>query len=582
MAAGGIIAEFLASVGFKTDEKSLKSSLLKVAAFGAAVQAIAVGVYAGITKIADSEANLARQAERLGTTSDRLREMGYIAEQNGSSLDAVNKSMEALVSKNPRIRDAAKALETAGQRMKGMSEAARKVYAARMGIDPSLIPALINDTRALSAEFKAMYAIAGIDSKRAAEDTKGFMAEIGKLKTLVDLLMRAVALAFIGRIRKDGESLRRSIMENFDKIKKVLEAVISVVLRIASVISAFIYRVIKTISAVVKWFDNLSASNKKVVIGLGLFLAAWKLLNLEFLKTPLGVILAGLAGLLLLIDDYMTYMEGGRSYFDWGPWEKTIESIRQKLPDMLNTILAIGKAVSAGEKAISLFGKASKIIPGLIGNITKAVRLLGLAVAANPIGAALFIIITLAMLVYEYWDEIVGFFKWVWGQITDAFPNFAAWAEDVYNSIVAWIGKAVDWVKDKFSKLLDYLPDFVKEALGIKVEAAAPEATAAAMEQMNAALLAAQGPVQAAAAIDTEALSRAAAQAQATQAPALVPGQAQAAAMDNRTTNDVKLNARTEIIVNGAGDPEAVGAAVANRQGQVNADMQRNLQGNMR
>lgn len=114
MATAGVITEFLASVGFKADEKSLKASLAKVAAFGVAVQAVAVGIYAGITKVASGEAELARKAERLGTTSDRLQELGYVAEQSGSSLDAVSKSMEALVSKNPRIRDAAKALEVAG------------------------------------------------------------------------------------------------------------------------------------------------------------------------------------------------------------------------------------------------------------------------------------------------------------------------------------------------------------------------------------------------------------------------------------------------------------------------------------
>ncbi len=144
-----VIAEFLASVGFKADEKSLKSALLKVAAFGASVQLVAGGIYAGLIKVASGEAEMARKAEQLGTTSDKLQELGYIAEQNGASLDAVTKSMEALVSKNPRIRDAAKALEVAGERMKRMNEWQRKAYAARMGIDPSLIPALISDTRAM-------------------------------------------------------------------------------------------------------------------------------------------------------------------------------------------------------------------------------------------------------------------------------------------------------------------------------------------------------------------------------------------------------------------------------------------------
>lgn len=44
MAGAARIAEFFASVGFQADEKSLKSALTKVAAFGASVSVLAGGV----------------------------------------------------------------------------------------------------------------------------------------------------------------------------------------------------------------------------------------------------------------------------------------------------------------------------------------------------------------------------------------------------------------------------------------------------------------------------------------------------------------------------------------------------------
>ena len=41
----------------------------------------------------------------------------------------------------------------------------------------------------------------------------------------------------------------------------------------------------------------------------------------------------------------------------------------------------------------------------------------------------------------------------------------------------------------------------------------------------------------------------------------------------------VSVNATTTIYVNGSADPGATGAAVANQQSRVNADLTRNLQG---
>ena len=87
MTGAARIAEFFASVGFQADEKSLKSALTKVAAFGASVSVLAGGVFASLVGIAKAEADIAAQADKLGTSSERLEELRYVAEQTGSSAD---------------------------------------------------------------------------------------------------------------------------------------------------------------------------------------------------------------------------------------------------------------------------------------------------------------------------------------------------------------------------------------------------------------------------------------------------------------------------------------------------------------
>lgn len=485
------IAEFLASVGFAVDEKSLKNALVKVGAFGAAVSAAAGFAIAGIMRIAEGEKGLAAQAERLGVSVETMEALGYVAGQTGSSAEAVARSMEALLAKNPRIRDAGKALETVGRRMAGMSEQARRLYASRMGIDPALIPMLTRDVSALKDEYRAMYTVAGRDAKKAAEDSKAFLAEIGKLKTLSGMLAKSVGLAFIGQIRRDVESLRRVIAENFSKIKRLFEAVIGVVLRIAGVVGAFVGRVVKWAAALISWYDRLDDGQKKLVLGVTALAAAWKLLNAGFLASPLGIVVAGLAGIVALVDDCLTYMEGGESYFNWGPWVSTIQKAAAALK-------RIGPPLAAGVAALAIFKKASGVLgalPGMVGGATKAFKLLNVAIKANPIGLVLALIAMAAVAIIQHWDDIkkaclkvwdaVGakvrivadavrkawqavkdWFARLWASIVDSFPQFGGWISRTLTAFQDFCGRVRRFFGDLWAWVLDKLPDLGTWAAG--------------------------------------------------------------------------------------------------------------------
>ncbi len=73
------IAEFLASVGFAVDSKSLKSALAKVAGFGAAVSAAAGAALAGMIHISQAEKDLAAQVDLLGVPIEKMEQLKYIA-----------------------------------------------------------------------------------------------------------------------------------------------------------------------------------------------------------------------------------------------------------------------------------------------------------------------------------------------------------------------------------------------------------------------------------------------------------------------------------------------------------------------
>lgn len=540
------IAEFLASIGFKVDEKGMKAALTKVAGFGAAVSVAAGAAIAGIMRVAQSEVALAKQAEGLGVPIRKLEELNYVAEQTGAGAESVAAALGSLKDKYPHIKDASVLLERVGRAMRGMSEQAARLYARRMGIDPALVPMLTRDVSALKDEYAAMYAVAGRDAQKAAEDSKAFMAELGKLRTMSELLAKAVGGAFLGKIRGDIEALRRVVMENFGKIKRLFESVIAIVLRIAGVVGAFVRRVVTWASALIGWYDKLDDGQKRLVQGLALFLAAWKLLNAGFLATPLGAIVTALTTIVGLVDDYCTYMEGGISYLDWGPWEETIEAVRKAIGD---AIAAVMEFLRENERLFTVLGTGIGIalalkgafmaVQGVIGGVSMAFRVLWGILKANPLG----IIITLAALVIEYWEPIKEFFGHLWDGFAESFPNVAAWAEGAANAIRDFFAPAVDWIKDKIKSMASILPDFIQKKLGLGGEPAAAPAVP--------------------------------------EGPALTPSpmQAQTAVNQNKT---VKVESKTDITVNGAQNPEQVAGKVAAAQNGAAADIARNTQGAVR
>lgn len=628
------IAEFLASVGFAVDGKSLKNALTKVAAFGAAVSAAAGAALAGMIRISQAEKDLAAQADLLGVPIEKMEQLNYIAEQTGSSAEAVGRALESMAARNPRIKDASVLLERVGQNMRSMNAQAQKLYAQRMGIDPSLIPALTQDVSALRDEFAAMYGVAGRNARQAAEDSTAFLAELDRLGSMCGLLAKSLNAAFVGRMRRDIETFRRTLMENFGTIKKLFESVISIVLRIAGVVGAFVTRVVTWASALIAWYDRLSDGQKKIVVGIGAILAAWKLLNAGFLLTPIGMIVTGLTAIVALVDDYQTMMEGGESYLDWGPWAESIGKVVAALKkvwaglvelwDRLEFVRAgfavyggalldaIGPAIDA---VINNIGNLFEVI-GSIGDLLKAVFSGDLAAVCEAGKNLIGNLIKFWLGVFQgFIDTVAAFFASLWGRVQETFPDFAAWARGAADAIKGFFGPAVQWVKDKIRAMTDFLPGWLKDKLGLspsdgdeqgeqtdapskeppapqpegyrrettqiltigppRVQNVVPFPDAREMDAKIAAGKANPGPWASAGAQPPQIMRP-----DIPHGPALVPQQGGAAqAGKDGKGQRVDINAKTEINVYGAQDPQAVGRQVAAAQNNVNADMVRYAQG---
>ena len=242
--------QILTRLGFEVDGISLKSSLEKAAAFGSALRRAFADASAAFVGVAKGEAEVAAQADALGVSVERFAEWRFIAEQTGASADALEASLKAMLANNPGLSDAASELERAGGAMREMGDAQREAYARGLGIDPSLIPMLTRDVSGLRDMFRSLYATAGTDAAKAAEDGKGFLDGMARLAGLCDLLAKTGALSLLGTARSGIEALGDAFVAHFDDIRRVLELVVALASAAAPVIGADDEEIAQSISVI--------------------------------------------------------------------------------------------------------------------------------------------------------------------------------------------------------------------------------------------------------------------------------------------------------------------------------------------
>jgi hypothetical protein len=157
------------------------------------------------------------------------------------------------------------------------------------------------------------------------------------------MIMRSVMTGFIIKMKEGFIALRKWLIEHADTVKKVIQTVLSFIERMSNFISSTFSRFGMIFSRLVDWWNTLDDSTQKLILSVIGLAAAFKLLNLGWLLSPIGAVVAAVAGLFLIWDDLMTYLEGGESLIDWGPWVDDImvaAAVVQELWDKLKEFAA--------------------------------------------------------------------------------------------------------------------------------------------------------------------------------------------------------------------------------------------------
>lgn len=350
-----VVKEFLVSLGLDVQggdnfDKTIGKATLAVAGLGAAVFSIATGVFAFTHKIAEEFDAIGDLANRVNSTAGELEELGYVAQLTGSSVDAATGSVERLskvagdaamglgkgkkvfeeigvsvTDANGKLKNSSDLLWEVGDAIKGMERGRQIAVLQRLGIDKTMVDALTTSVGGLRDEFKTVYAAVGLDSDKAAEKAGRFMDSMDRFNFVLGAIGKSLAVNFMDKFTDAFDNLRRLIVDNLPRIMATIKPVIALVLSLADVFIALAYRAGQAVGTVIGWVMDIVDALNGWVVAIGAVALAWKYLNLGFLATPVGAVLALVAAVGLLIDDYMTWKEGGDSLVDWSQWQNEIQ-----------------------------------------------------------------------------------------------------------------------------------------------------------------------------------------------------------------------------------------------------------------
>lgn len=215
----------------------------------------------------------------------------------------------------------------------------------QMGYEYRIIAPAINKALVLRRELLKAYAAAGINITKVIQASVKLNLSLTKTRFAFEAIYKSVASRFFDLVTKQSDIFRQKIYANMPKIQEILERFVKIVFRALEATIQLGVRLWSILGRVYDFFvqlDHATDGWSTIILGV---IAAWKLLNLSFLATPLGLIITGLVAILALFDDFKTFQEGGTSFFNWGPVVPIINEVTAALQILWGVLKQIGTAI---------------------------------------------------------------------------------------------------------------------------------------------------------------------------------------------------------------------------------------------
>lgn len=211
----------------------------------------------------------------------------------------------------------------------------------QMGYEYRIIAPAINKALILRRELLKAYAAAGINITKVVQASVKLNMSLAKTRFAFEAIYKSVASRFFDVLTKQSDAFRKTIYANMPKIQNFLERFIKFIFKALEATTALGIRLWSILTRVYDFFVMLDKATDGWSTRILAVIAAWKLLNLSFLATPLGMLLTGFLALLALWDDFQTFMEGGKSLFNWSTFLPVIEDTTTLLKDLWGVLTGV-------------------------------------------------------------------------------------------------------------------------------------------------------------------------------------------------------------------------------------------------
>ncbi|MGP6276209.1 hypothetical protein [Pseudomonas aeruginosa] len=308
----------------------------------------------------------------------------------------------------------------------------------------------------------------GPEAIRSVQDYRQAMTEVDALVAALNL---RVALGLAPTLGNLAQRFERFVQGNREALLEGLGKALEVIAQVIDALGNFVWALDELVGATLGWRTTLT-----LLGGTLLWLGRTSLL--AFASNPLTLLIAALAALILLVDDFVTYLRGGDSLFGgfWGGLRDAVADVSAFIEENLQGVLAVvsfvGTALltavplsSWGAGLARLFLAANLAIGGLLGGIGRfgaalrgvatTVGLVGnalrIAFLANPVGLLIAAVVALAVLVALNFERIKTVAAAAWDFVVARAVAVFASLQEVFAPLLRWYGNLFGLVGDLLS-----------------------------------------------------------------------------------------------------------------------------------
>ncbi|MDV7023798.1 hypothetical protein R4P48_14065 [Atlantibacter subterranea] len=335
-------------------------------------------------QVAEKLNNLYQTFRRTGVSVADIKALNYAGLQTDVNEDSLIASLEGLAKaiRQPEAnnnlllqhgiqvkdnqgkpRDVSAVLAELVPKLREMPDKQASNYAQSLGINTATLTAMRNGMNDYATDYRLMAEQIGFDADSAAQQSHVFITALQRFMALFAMLREKFGASLAQGMTGSLDMLREKALAIFPQIESALMPAIDGILSVFNAVAHVIIRGVGLVADLVQGWNSLDQTAKQLIETTGALIVAWRLLDLAFSASPIGLmttLIAGLAAaILVLYDDFKTWQEGGASLIDWAVWKPAIDyalgafgSLGESLVMTFEKVKALGSALIDAAKAL--------------------------------------------------------------------------------------------------------------------------------------------------------------------------------------------------------------------------------------